>query len=179
MRQIRTHHLNFCANSRPARIFSAGCYAEGRGACLQFCAVNPTYRRSGAAMDVRAGNGSELEMSAGCALQRGNLSADFGDYNASCANGTSSKPVARGRGKETFCTSPSNTKTHVSNDFSGPLGSLHASCGITWSPEGIKESLSNHYLSHPSFFMFLLHQNATRVRSFHFFIFKKLIFKLG
>lgn len=105
----RPRHLNFCPNSGPPRVFVAGCYAEGRGACLQFCAVNPTERRSGAAMDVRAGNASAPEVSVGCALDRGNLSVDFGDNNASCANGTVlPKPVARGgRGKQTSGTSSS------------------------------------------------------------------------
>lgn len=65
-------------------------------------------------MDVQAGNASALEMSAGCALQRGNLSADFGDYNVSCANGTvPSKPVARGKGRRTSCTSSFIMKSHV------------------------------------------------------------------
>lgn len=89
-------------------------------------------------MDVQGGNASALEMSAGCALQRGNLSVDFGDYNASCANGTvPSKPVARGKGKKTSCTSSFIMKTRVSNDLRGPPGCLHASGGITWSTLGI------------------------------------------
>ncbi|XP_075871753.1 cholecystokinin receptor-like [Nelusetta ayraudi] len=54
-------------------------------------------------MDVRAGNASAPEVSVGCALDRGNLSVDFGDNNASCANGTVlPKPVARGREMDSF-----------------------------------------------------------------------------
>lgn len=88
---------------------------------------------------MQAGNASALEMSAGCALQRGNLSVDFGDYNASCANGTvPSKPVARGRGKKTFCTSSFIMKTYGSNDLRDLPGCLSASGGITWSPVEIK-----------------------------------------
>lgn len=66
-------------------------------------------------MDVQAGNASALEVSAGCA-ERGNLSAEFGDYNLSCSSNSSSilpKPALRGRGKTSFpppfCSPPSNS----------------------------------------------------------------------